>query len=86
MKKVIIVLLALMLCSCAWTSIKKQDGTEITHGSLFVNTKNVDMTDSDTGVSIGNQTISLEALQEVVNLLKAASKSKALSNSPVNKP
>ena len=75
MKKIALILaLVLLLSGCAMTTIQKPDGTMVSHSSLFVNTKNVDMksTDSSTKIAIGNQIIDLEALKLLISILGAA--------------
>ena len=74
MKKSIlaVVLVMVILAGCASTTIQKADGTTISHSSLFVNTKNVAMSDGNTSINIGAQAIDLDALESFLAVVKAA--------------
>lgn len=70
----IILALAFIVSGCAWTHIQKPDGTDITHRSLFVNTKNITIIDDTTSADISSQVIDLDALQAAINLMRASQK------------
>jgi hypothetical protein len=58
-----------MFVSCAYTNITKSDGTEISHMSLLVNTKNIEINiEKDTlEMILGNQIIDLELLKSAID-------------------
>lgn len=66
MKKLIIVLLALMLCSCATTKFKYANGDEVTHTSLFM-TSNVYFENGKCKLIITKQTIDMSFVTSILD-------------------
>jgi hypothetical protein len=70
MKTLIIILLALTICSgCATLKYESADGTKITYTRFFTTSEKVDAKIKDGSLKMGNQTIDTATLQSLIKLL-----------------